>query len=337
MSSENKDIYVDLLCSNQRQSNYNTKTQIQFNQQQSQPILNNTNGYKLSIIRFYLNTDLLPVFIPTLLNPVTDKVACIYSFTMEYLGVMYQQYLQFVPQNTSVSSSETDYYYVYNYQYVVYLINQCLLQCFNGLQSKATLPTASAPYIDMDLATQKCSLHGDSKYFGYNETNKINIYMNSAMYNLLVSMPITISNKSNGREFQFCNIMSKDKSVLTQEFNSISIWNPIASVIFTSDMLPIYSSRTPPIQQFIDGVITNTDSNLNVSNIVTDFMANDMIFSPYIEYEPSVYRFISLKPNTELRTVDFKVFWINKHDGLMRPVNILPGGSCSCKLYLCPI
>ena len=55
MSNINDDIYVDLLLANSLQTSKNQRVPVQFMQNQSQPILKSTTGYKLSIIRFALD------------------------------------------------------------------------------------------------------------------------------------------------------------------------------------------------------------------------------------------------------------------------------------------
>lgn len=119
--SENSDVYIDLLLLNSIQTNSNHRVQVNFMQNSSQPILKSTNGYKLSIIRFALNTETLPIFIPT----IQSKNKTIYSITMGFDGIYFQQFMNFEPQNLNPVDPD-EYYYVYNYQYLIYLVNKCL-------------------------------------------------------------------------------------------------------------------------------------------------------------------------------------------------------------------
>lgn len=180
---ENQDVYIDLLLTNSIQTNSNHRVSLNFMQNQSQPILKSTNGYKLSIIRFALNTETLPVFIPTM----QSKDETIYSITMTYNGVSYQQFMQFEPQNLNPVDID-EYYYVYNYQFLIYLMNKCLISCFENLAKLTILSiTASSPVMKFDIDTLKCSISLDDTNFGYNETDKINIYFNYAMYTTFAS------------------------------------------------------------------------------------------------------------------------------------------------------
>lgn len=135
-------------------------------------------------------------------------------------------------------------------------------------------------------------------------------------------------------DFQINNLISQDTSLLIQEYSTTPIMNPVSSVVFTSNLIPIYQSQTPPIQIYTDGTVSNNSSNFNSLNILTDFIANNMSFVPFIQYAPAIYRFLSLKPNSEIRNLDLQVFWMNKKNGTLKPLYVGVGGSCSIKLFL---
>jgi len=90
---------------------------------QSENIIDDTTGFKMSVIRFSLNTETLPVFIPQIKTAGTYTT--IYSCTFEYEGVYYQQFMEFIPQSTNPINAAEEMY-VYSYQYVVYLLNNML-------------------------------------------------------------------------------------------------------------------------------------------------------------------------------------------------------------------
>ncbi|RZK27131.1 MAG: hypothetical protein EOO43_00585 [Flavobacterium sp.] len=301
-------------------------------QTQSQPILKNTNGFKMSIIRFTLNTETLPVFIPTMKS--TADSTTIYSFTMDYNGISYQQYMVYQPQNLN-SVDPDEYYYIYSYQFLIYLVNNCIASCLTGLSAITSLQTDVSPVMSFDPNTKKCTLTLDNTFFGYNEANKINIYMNYAMYSIFASLPASQVNLNySGKDYQVNNTFTADPTVLQQDYSTVALWNPVSSVIFTSNLLPIYQSNTPPIQTYVEGSLSNNSTNSNFMNILTDFIADDLEFTPYIQYAPSLYRYLSLKPNTEVRNLDLQVYWQNKNNGMLKPLYIATGGSASVKIFL---
>jgi hypothetical protein len=142
---ETTDHYVDLLLTNSIQTHSNQRVALNFSQNQSQPVLKSTNGYQLSIIRFSLNTETLPVFIPVMQSTTTT----IYSITMEFNGKQFQQYMEFEPHNLNPADPD-EFYYVYNYQFLIYLINKCIVSCLTGLCALTNCPTTTAPKMTFD-------------------------------------------------------------------------------------------------------------------------------------------------------------------------------------------
>jgi hypothetical protein len=49
-----------------------------------------------------------------------------------------------------IQDLSSKYYYVYNYQYVIFLLNNTLYNCFNSLASQTSLPTTNCPYFTWD-------------------------------------------------------------------------------------------------------------------------------------------------------------------------------------------
>jgi hypothetical protein len=332
MTDKNDNIYIDLLLSNSIQTTSNARVPIQFFQTQTQPVLKNTTGYQLSVIRFYLNTELLPVFIPTMLNG--SQSTTIYSFTMTYNGYSYQQYMQFTPQVQNAVDPD-ELLYVYSYQYLINLMNNALESCLINLNTLTPTLTSVSPYLLFDQTLQRCSLTLDDNYFGYNEPNKINIYMNYSMNTLLSSLPSTqVNYNTSGQDYQINNSFSQDPTTLQQEYSTVPIWSPISSIIFTTNVLPISCGITPPIQLYVNGTLSNNNSTFAYLNILTDFIADNMQFTPFIQYSPSIYRFIDLKPGVEIKTIDLQVYWSNKNNGVLKPLYLPPGGSVSVKLLL---
>lgn len=229
-----------------------------------------------------------------------------------------------------------EYYYVLSYQWLIYLINKCIKSGFDGLKNLIALPTVNYPKMSIDLNSRVCSLDLDNNYYGYNENNKINIYMNFQMYALFVSLPSCVVNKDkNGMDIQLNNLISADPDKLTQEYSTVGLWNPISSVVFTTNMIPILSTNTPPIQEYKNGV-SNSSASFNFLNIITDFVGNDLNYTENgtMQYDSQNNRYIALKDKQQIRNLDVNVYWISKITGVMHPIYLAPSGFSSLKILL---
>ena len=335
MSSEI--IYYDALITNQVIVNGSNAPKINYNDNRSAPLIKNTTGYEMSIIRFSLSSQTLPIFTPSVLS-ILEPNKTIYSITMSYNGISYQQYLTYSPQSAA-SVSDDNYYNIYNYQYVIYLANQCLQDCLLGLDNLVVTPINIAPVISINLQTQLMSIAFDTDYYGFNENDKINVYFNYSMMSLFDTFPIYImkTGSPNGSNYQLDLRLVDVNGCLNQELVTLGSWSPVNSIVFTSNLLPVVSSQIGSFNNIIDGVNNSGNSSNQYLNIITDFIGNDLTFTPFIQYSPYIYRFISLKPNAEIKNIDIQVYWKSKHDGSIRPVYLSSGGSMSLKIMFRPI
>ena len=157
-------VYYDLLI-----SNFNSTTgnpiPISFNENRTNPIIQSTGEYDMSVIRFQVDTPDLPVFIPVIkpnqsLNDLTNYVITLTitpatlpnNVTANTTTYISQANVIWVTQDTSAlvppppssnggyQSGVGDYYYCYSYQHFQSLIQAALVRAFNYL--KAALVTA---------------------------------------------------------------------------------------------------------------------------------------------------------------------------------------------------
>lgn len=160
---QNDNIYIDMLATNTVQTSVNDRVATSFFLNNSQDIIKDSDGYQLAVTRFALNTQTLPIFIPTMNQ---DNTATIYSCTMEFNGSVYQQYMPFIPQNPNPVEPE-ELYYVYNYQYVIYLINNMLKECFNNLNGLIATGTSVSPKFFFEVDQQVCGMQIDPTFYGF--------------------------------------------------------------------------------------------------------------------------------------------------------------------------
>lgn len=163
-------IYYDVLI-----TNFNSTTgnpiPIYFNENRTNPILQTTGEYDMSIIRFQVDTPDLPVFVPVITPAQVNKDLTSYIITLT-ITPEYLPYLSPAPQiantttyisqanviwitqdnsspvppspiaNGGFQSSVGDYYYTYSYQHFQQLIEAALNRAFIYLQ----LALATAGY-----------------------------------------------------------------------------------------------------------------------------------------------------------------------------------------------
>jgi hypothetical protein len=148
--------------------------------------------------------------------------------------------------------------------------------------------------------------------------------------NSLAVTPIFLSQNC---DYQINNSIVPDPSIIIQEYTTVLQWSPISTITFTSNLLPVFPVINSKVQIYKNGDLIDDSTDYNFSNTITDFIANNSEFLPFIQYSPSIYRYISLKENQSIRSIDISVSWMNKHTGELIPLYLAPGSSASCKLY----
>jgi hypothetical protein len=327
-SQNNEYIYYDALISNYNSPN--SQIPLIFSDTRSAPLIKNTTGYAMSIIRFTLDTNALPIFIPTMQNGSTTNT--VYSITLSYQNVNYQQYMQFIPQNTT--SQSATYYHIYNYQYLCQLINNTFSQCLLGLTNACLFAgtplneSVTAPFIAYDPATQLFTISIDNSYFG-TDNNLINIYFNNCLQNLFLFTAYFKSlTNANGLNYMLIN----SNNVITQEVSSIGNISPILSIVFTSTQLPIIQSVQGNPNIYNNGSIANQNSSNLSYPIITDLVGNNFQFTPNLVYVPSgQYRYISLVPSSKIQNIDFQCYWLDK-TGNLNQIYLNTGSSATLKM-----
>ena len=309
-----------------------------FNETRNNPFLLNPQDYYMSIIRFTLDTPSLPIFIPTIQPNQGNVNLTIYSVTLTYqvptTNIVFTQetFIEFAPQDLYASvpsppnqttnglqNNNSAYYYIYNYQYWIYLVNRTFTNCFNALASQITaynlanattyaLPTANAPLMNFDTTNNTAILVADQAGYSLLSSNHISIWFNPSMFQLFSSFPIYISNlaldaNNSGEAVQIqTDLFGLNNSIqyppdnptytaiqVFQEYSTIPLWNPVQSIVFCSNTIPIVPNQLSTPLLYVNGsVISNSGNNANISQVITDFVADDGIYKPSITYNLSL-------------------------------------------------
>ena len=359
-------IYYDIVISNVISQNQEPP-KIYFNETRSTPFVNNSGDYYLSIIRFQVDTNTLPVFIPEIQPRQANPNLTIYSVTLEYGTVAKQVFIQWSPQNAYLppaippnqtangfQSSENNYYYCYNYQYFILLIEEAFDTAFQQLQAECPdLATAHAPAVMWDVTANIASITAETAFYDKDVcANPIKVYFNNPLYNLFSSFVVIRRGFSStlGRNHQLIianfngtNTMeistgadtSYTATVVIQEYPTTISWTPVSSIVFCSNTLPIVSNQLSNPLLYADGaqVYSLGGNSSNFAQIITDLASNDGTpYKPNLLYNPqSEDRLIDMTGNAPLNNIDISVFWKSKL-GTLIPMTLNSGGSCSLKI-----
>ncbi len=182
--------YYDIMVSNLNNTLATLPPPLSFVETRSIPILKNPRDYAMSITRFSLSTQCLPVFLPTIAPNSTDINETVYKITLAYAwtsegGVqsefIYTETVSFRPQNLSAATpsspsntsdglqdNSTGYYNIYSYEYFVGIVNYYLAKCYSDLLASlpaevlATVPTSAInqpPILIFDTSTNLATLY----------------------------------------------------------------------------------------------------------------------------------------------------------------------------------
>jgi len=313
----------------------------------------------MSIIRFSLDTPSLPIFIPELAVNQPDPNLTIYSITLEYNNIICQEFMEFYPQDTSIqvppapnplADNSSGYYNIYSYQHLINMVNVTFSNAFSNLSALVALPTNNCPFLSWDSVNNIAILNADAS--GFTGDNLITVYFNNALFNLFSSFyaiyqgynvkngmnkVIVITNNQSGSNTIQLPIDSDPSTPtytaiqMTQEYSTISLWNPLSSIVFTSNTLPIIPNNLGAPLLFYDSSLNiGTSSSANYSQIITDMVALDT-YKPTIVFEPYYPREIDMIGGGNLNTIDINCFYKTKL-GVLQPFVLNSGCSASIKI-----
>ena len=183
MTPQADKIYLDVQITNLNASTVEPSA-IYYNQNRQNPYLQNPSEYYLSIVRFYLSTQTLPVFIPTIQPNQSNPNLTTYSVSLQikmpggaYSTNLYtaRQYIIWSPQYSaepvpippSQSSNglqvDAKYYYAFNLEYFILLILEAYSKCYATLIGNTNV--AGSIYAVNGVPSTGAMSAGDVAYF----------------------------------------------------------------------------------------------------------------------------------------------------------------------------
>jgi hypothetical protein len=333
-----------------------------FSETRTIPFLKNAEDYFLTVARFNLQTsNNFPVLIPDIQIGQSNPDITVYTITMSgYVGPDAKTFTRNVKyiqtDNTApipgvpinVVDRSSNYYWIYNVADWVAMLNETLTDLASAM-SGAGLTSLTAPYIQYDTQTGLFSLTIDKTAY---TINTLRISFNPKLYNLLpfpakkntvapmdngnttlyeISVSTSLANTSSQR----IDGVIKDFLTTSTEFSPLSLMNPVRTILFTTQHIPIQPQLSQSPIVFTDNVPTGISNNLpDITNVLTDFeisVTAQNSYSGEITYLPIEYRWLDLNPASSLNKIDVKVYWKTKY-GDNYPVYLAPGTSSSIKL-----
>ena len=155
----------------------------------------------------------------------------------------------------------SDYYHVKDYRDFIDMVNTAFTTAFNALVAQVSaLSVSFQPYLEFDPITYKCILNTETLRFNPAYTmSPVRIYFNSRLHELFVGLRSTFISSTGDKNYRMVvkdpySILQKivtfgngTKYTFTQSYqtvSSVSLWNPIASIVFCTTMLPIVPNQT---------------------------------------------------------------------------------------------
>jgi hypothetical protein len=189
----------------------------------------------------------------------------------------------------------------------------------------------------------------DVLFYSLKIDDPIKLYFNSSLGNIFSSFPFLIQSLTNdGKNFQLQTDVFAETSVapfspfendpdaqydvfqIYQESDTMtSALNPVASIVVTTNSLPVVANIEGDPQIFYNNVLYNSGNGNLVSSLITDFVAES--YSNYIIYSPNVYRYIELISDQPLYSIDISVYWKDTL-GNLNPFLLPCGGFSTIKL-----
>jgi hypothetical protein len=353
-NDENDNIYVNIEIKNLKDNNISGYPATFF-QNRTKSIIDKANEYYCSVIRFTIPNFFVPLHIMPIQSNQANANLSDYSITLEYDGDVQQEYLIYVSSgvipsptppslNPNGKQSVSPYYFIFEYQSVVNMINTAFLNAFTNL---ATKPLGSEqPIMTYDSLTNKFQILAQSDYYDHTLANPIKVYFNEQLQTIINGFPSYFANigasslntfSPTGRDEQllitnnYNNYVSSASSnlpfsgdpyyILYEEYSSIFSWNPFKRIALTTNSIPVES-------EYVQGPSDN-----QTLKILTDFspISDNEIRTTWQYFPSGQYRLIDMISEQEVKKLDLQIIWIDQYDNYYQ-LEIPWNQQCTIKL-----
>lgn len=315
--------------------------------------------YFMGITKFHLkNTSLLPVFIPLIADPASNQNITVYEIVIHDLNsdIYYPATVEWAREDNTYDEPQlsttgktiiTPYYYAYTYQHVLNLINTAIDTALNDAYSPAN--NHENPFFSLNKSNFNLQFNYSSQIFTEN-TDGYELYVNRPLYELLAGFNWTgVADPRGGifaddelfllqvetddhKPYSFRTSQNVDYFTIEQENTSLCNWNPVESIVFTTNSLPIVPTNLSFDEKYAS---TNPSALIGQSsqgNIISKFSividAQNSYKQELIYTAEAEYRLFSMNSATPLQNLNISVFW-SDYNGNLNPYLIPANGSVS--------
>ena len=345
-NKKTREVYYDIQINN-FESSGSAQQSLRFTETRSKPLIENSGEYSLSIVRFELDTYSLPTFIAEIVHTNNNDInKMIESLTLEWdsSGTMTTEgpsNLAWIPTNQhaevpivpqSLQEPAHEYYYSNSFRHYCDLVNNTFdsltasLKTSVGVDLDGLLP----PKMIWNEQTQSAEIIGQKDFYDESLANHVNIYFNRQLFSRLSSFP-TIANLNAAQGKAYKIVMKSDYATkivkldingtgtlidcikTCQEYSTISNWCAVASVVFTTNTLPIVSTQQSEPKIYDNGSALNMGIPQNFVQVISDMSTNELCYKPNLIYVSSAeYRMIDMFGDNSISTFDINIFWKDK-------------------------
>ena len=291
------------------------------------PIVDRASDFLLAVTRFNVPVSHIPIL------QFQDQT---YIFSLVYNNTTYSTTLTYVPSG-SLATLTTNIFYgsVYYVQQFLQSLNNGISSCLNTLTTAASI-TVSTPFMSYDPTVGLFTFHAQASYFGLNTaTNPIKVFFNLPLYQLFITFNFFYDYYT----FPGPQLLVQDDGINTingtinfiQEAVSLGEWNQAQSLVFVSTGLPTQPELIGSAQGASSANIQTkflADFEIPVQNSSSGFSS---LANLAYQYNPTQYRWISLRGDTPLYAIDFQVYWLSKN-GTLTLLQFEPNTTFTIKL-----
>jgi hypothetical protein len=331
--SSHKDIqnqYLNIRIANQTVVPF---TEAIYNKNNTNPILYQPNLYKLSVDRFQIPVDTIPLLIA---EPVTvGSNELIYEFTMSDGTSTETEKVIYIPSDPNLSSSNPRYYYIYTYSKFIQLLNNALAVCYGNLMGTFSVP----PHFEFDPISQKLSLVVPQDEFDPSIiTGTWTLQFNYPLLRFFAGFQVDIVTQGVQYEFSIYNRYNNVVDIIVTppsttapylsmlpDINTLTRWNSLSTVVITTNL--------PVNQQYVE--TGDQKGATNIQPILTDFIVlypdTNSYAATTLDLTNDERSWYDLFGSSPIRNIQLQVFWTD-YKGETFPLFLSKDTSITMKL-----